>query len=436
MKKIYSLTETSPTSLLHAWKHCSICRLLCLFFLSSTLLGTAQVPTYQDSLSLSPASDTLSLFQTHPSLRNLPPIVYGGLPLIVSGLIMKNEDKNFRELRQNYLPRYHYHLDDYLQYAPAGIMLGLKALGVPGRSSWNRMLVSDAFSACLMAGVVNTMKYTSQVERPDGSNRHSFPSGHTATAFMTATMLSKEYGHINPWIGIGAYSIATTTGLMRMANNKHWLSDVLTGAGIGIISTELGYYLADLLFKEKGIRLSDQSASFDRWDKPTFVSLFLGMNLPLNDFHIDDQQSFHISSGCSAGVEGAYFFSPYWGLGGRFAVNNAFFAYGDRQPINTRFDSATLSAGGYFSYPLSTYLSIGSKLLGSYIHYPDVKLSEDGLMLKRGYGMNTGLSLTFRAKQHYGIRLFTEYNLFATCCKARSKTFPTISLGSSFVVLL
>ena len=61
-----------------------------------------------------------------------------------------------------------------------------------------------------------------------GSNRHSFPSGHTATAFMTATMLNKEYGHKSPWIGVGAYGMATATGLMRMANNKHWLNTYKT----------------------------------------------------------------------------------------------------------------------------------------------------------------------------------------------------------------
>ncbi len=125
-----------------------------------------------------------------------------------------------------------------------------------------------------MGATVNTLTQTTNVERPDGSNRHSFPSGHTATAFMTATMLNKEYGHKSPWIGIGAYSVATATGLMRMANNKHWLSDVLTGAGIGILSTELGYYLADLIFKERGINRLANEEVFSRMDKPSFLSLY------------------------------------------------------------------------------------------------------------------------------------------------------------------
>ena len=69
---------------------------------------------------------------------------------------------------------------------------------------------------------------------------------------MTATMLSKEYGHLSPWVGIGGYGVATMTGLMRIANNKHWLSDVIVGAGIGILATELGYWLTDVLFKAHG----------------------------------------------------------------------------------------------------------------------------------------------------------------------------------------
>ena len=104
-------------------------------------------------------------------------------------------------------------------------------------------------------------------------------SGHTATAFMTASMLVKEYGYKSPWIGIGAYSAATATGLMRMANNKHWLSDVLAGAGIGILSTEMGYYLADLIFKDKGIKRLVRDETYGRLDKPSFFSLYVGMNI-------------------------------------------------------------------------------------------------------------------------------------------------------------
>ena len=120
------------------------------------------------------------------SSSRLYQMTYIGVALVVGGLIVKGEDDHFRNLRNEYLPRFNRHLDDYMQYAPAVAMLGLKASGVQSRSSWGRLLVSDAFSTLLMGTTVNTLKQTTNVERPDGSNRHSFPSGHTATAFMTA----------------------------------------------------------------------------------------------------------------------------------------------------------------------------------------------------------------------------------------------------------
>ena len=63
------------------------------------------------------------------------------------------------------------------------------------------------------------LKTLFKVQRPDSSKPNSFPSGHTTTAFMTATMLHKEYGYLSPWVTVGAYSCATATGIMRMANN-------------------------------------------------------------------------------------------------------------------------------------------------------------------------------------------------------------------------
>lgn len=275
-------------------------------------------------------------------------MTYIGVPLVVGGLIVKSEDDHFRSLRNDYLPRFNRHADDYLQYAPAAIMLGMKAAGVQSRSSWSRMLVSDAFSAILMGGVVNTLKQTTHVMRPDGSNDRSFPSGHTATAFMTATMLTKEYGHKSPWIGVGAYGMATATGLMRMANNKHWLSDVLTGAGIGILTTELGYYLADLIFKGKGIDSFANEDMFDRMGKPSFLSLYLGLNIPLSGYDIDEQTEFSTSSGSAAGVEGAYFFNPYIGVGGRFAVSNTSIIVNKDQAENNTFDAVSICGGSYF----------------------------------------------------------------------------------------
>ncbi len=359
---------------------------------------------------------------------------YVGVPLVAGGLLVKSEDDHFRRLRNDYLPRFNRHADDYLQYAPAAVMLGLKAAGVKGRSSWGRMVVSDAFSALLMGGVVNTLKQTTHVVRPDGSNDHSFPSGHTATAFMTATMLTKEYGHRSPWIGIGAYTVAAGTGLMRMANNKHWLSDVLTGAGIGILSTELGYYLADLVFRDKGINPTADEESFARTDRPSFVSLYLGLNVPLSGYDVDERTEFDTSSGSSAGVEGAYFFSPYLGCGGRFTASSTSVVVNHDEAGDHTYDALSLYAGVYASYPLTARWLAGSKLLMGYVHYSTTPLIDTVLPARNGWAVGSGLSLTFRAKEHYGVRAFLDYDLMSPHSAGSSEWMNRLTCGASFIV--
>ena len=143
-----------------------------------------------------------------------------------------------------------------LQYSPAGIMVALKAAGVEGRSDWPRLITSSGASVVLMTSITNATKYTIRRERPIGGPPfNSYPSGHTATAFMCAQMLHKEYGEtLTPWISVGGYGIAATTGIMRVFANRHWCSDVLGGAAIGIFSTEAAYGLTDILFGEQGLR--------------------------------------------------------------------------------------------------------------------------------------------------------------------------------------
>lgn len=415
-----------------------------LILLASTFCNVTVWAEPTDSLSVTVSDSSpsqgkaLSFSQTIDRLSSsrLYQMTYVGVPLIIEGIAMKSENDHFRSLRNDYLPRFRRHADDYMQYAPAAVMLGMKACGVESRSSWSRMLASDAFSALLMGGVVNTLKQTTHVVRPDGSNDHSFPSGHTATAFMTATMLTKEYGHKSPWIGIGAYTVASATGLMRMANNKHWLSDVLTGAGIGILSTEVGYYLADIIFREKGIRQFRSTDSFLRSDKPSFVSLYLGMNIPISGYDIDEKTWFRTSSGSSAGIEGAYFFNPYIGIGGRFTVSNTAIITDGEQAEDNTFDAVSVSPGAYFSYPLSSRWLIGSKLLAGYVHYPKLGLTNKTIASHSGISFGSGASFTFMAKEHYGIRFFLDYNLLPSHSKGSREWMNTLVLGSSFMITL
>lgn len=165
--------------------------------------------------------------------------------------MVESADQYIYALRNNYLPDFAYRYDDYLPYLPIIVMVGLKISGVRSRSGWKQMLVSTIFSFVLMGIVVLSMKSLAGVLRPDNSDLLSFPSGHTATAFTATGLLCKEYGYKNRWIAAIIYLPAILTGLSRQLNNRHWLSDVLAGATIGIMMVEVGYFLTDFLFKKK-----------------------------------------------------------------------------------------------------------------------------------------------------------------------------------------
>jgi membrane-associated phospholipid phosphatase len=72
------------------------------------------------------------------------------------------------------------------------------------------------------------------------SNRQSFPSGHTTTAFAVASSVTSEIRRLHPsavkFVAPVMYGGATMVGLSRMYHNKHWASDVVLGAGIGTFS--------------------------------------------------------------------------------------------------------------------------------------------------------------------------------------------------------
>jgi len=74
---------------------------------------------------------------------------------------------------------------------------------------------------------------------PSGKRTNSsFPSGHTTVAFAAATVFAKEYGN-KSFVGILSYSAATLIGLSRITENKHWATDVLSGAAIGYLTGKL-----------------------------------------------------------------------------------------------------------------------------------------------------------------------------------------------------
>ena len=337
-----------------------------------------------------------------------------GIPLFIAGIIAKSEKSAFRQndgTRHTLLTDFKTGIDDYTQFFGPALTVGLKVGGVEGRSDWGRFLASAAMGYGAMALLVNTIKYTAKEMRPDGSSANSWPSGHTATAFVGATILHKEYGMTrSPWYSVAGYSVATATGVMRVLNNRHWVSDILSGAGIGIFAGELGYALSDLIFKGKGLLRNDLVLDHNIVTHPSFFSISMGMGFGTKNlgFQIPTKgyegelTDLEFRTSTAVSVEGAYFFNKYFGLGARARVNaspikgwnnvldlaNADLKYFFEEveeaqsedpeywaPLGNIIEDAkftihsdhltefALDLGAYFNLPLSSRFALGSKLL-------------------------------------------------------------------------
>ncbi len=146
-------------------------------------------------------------------------------------------------------------IDDFSQYAPAAAVYALNLSGIKGKHNFKDRTIILATSYLLVAATTLPLKNITAIQRPDGSSFNSFPSGHTATAFAGAEFLWQEYKDVSVWYGISGYLVAAGTGAFRMYNDRHWLTDVVAGAGIGILCTKTAYWLhpklQNLLFKNK-----------------------------------------------------------------------------------------------------------------------------------------------------------------------------------------
>ncbi|TAF97412.1 MAG: phosphatase PAP2 family protein [Cytophagia bacterium] len=149
-------------------------------------------------------------------------------------------------------------IDDGLQFAPNLAWFGLSLAGVEGRHKQRDQIMLGALSNALGFTLMYSAKHAFAISRPDGTSL-AFPSGHTTNAFVGAAMLHKEYGSRSVWYSLAGYSLATSVGFLRMANNEHWLSDVLAGAGTGILATEITYavypWLKRTIFKNEKMAL-------------------------------------------------------------------------------------------------------------------------------------------------------------------------------------
>ena len=187
-------------------------------------------------------------------------ITYGIISLGDNGV--RQIDKN---VRNSITLNNGFHFEDYLQFAPAVTAYAMKFGKVKSSHDLLDMTVLYGLSNLVAGGITYGIKIKVGRMRPDQSNTQSFPSGHTETAFVAAEFLHQEFKDQSVWISVGGYAAAAVVGVARIYHDQHWFSDVVTGAGIGILSTKAVYWVYPYLQK-----------IFRKSDKPLQTFIFPG----------------------------------------------------------------------------------------------------------------------------------------------------------------
>ena len=343
-----------------------ILSLLLFLFLPFSLLSASEI----DSTTIS-----ISKCQEKPVLwkKAIAPASF-----FIGTSIIRPFDNNIRDFRNDHFPNYKYNYDNILQVTPGIAVLALRSFGVKGRhEKWYEMLTAMAFSTITTTAFTEGFKNTIGRTRPYSHyQRNSFPSGHTMTAFTSATILHNEYGCVSPWYSIGGYSVASIVGVSRILNNRHWASDVLAGAGFGILSGNLGYLMADCLFGKTETDLSFKEMH------PSFIGLNANFSPRGNDIpNIQPDYraiQFNHKYGYGYSIEGAYFPCKHVGIGAKTCLVYNIFEIDEehlhlqeksdeRRYINFESDYCSQSYGFmpglYLTVPISKRFLLGCKYL-------------------------------------------------------------------------
>lgn len=136
---------------------------------------------------------------------------------------------------------------DAAQYLPLATPWVLKPLGITTRSTYPRLALSQITGTIIMASSVYTLKHTIHATRPDQTDNHSFPSGHTAWAYLGATSTAIQLSQTSPWYPLGAYTLASTIATARITAHRHRPIDTAAGSAIGILSATAGHLITNLI---------------------------------------------------------------------------------------------------------------------------------------------------------------------------------------------
>ncbi|HEY5407442.1 MAG TPA: phosphatase PAP2 family protein [Ginsengibacter sp.] len=176
-------------------------------------------------------------------------LIYAGLKPFIKG-IEKLDDTIYTNIKTNHAG-FHTNAEDYLMWAPSASLYFLDACKVKTKHNFKEHLVLDAGSIIIAGGVGYAMRLISRNINVYKTYGTKFPSGHTANAFRSAELFHQELKDNNKLISYSGYVVATAVGVLRIYNKDHLLTEVLAGAGLGILSTKLTYWIFDKVKDKK-----------------------------------------------------------------------------------------------------------------------------------------------------------------------------------------
>jgi membrane-associated phospholipid phosphatase len=222
------------------------------FILTVLFLNFYSLPLFaQGSANISkPAFDTLNKnenreYYLKPPALIIPAtfIIYGGLKPVIND-ISKLDNRIMSHMQERY-PDFRGNAADYLMWVPSASVYAMDAFKVKTAHNFKQHLILDAGSILITGGIGLGMRIISSNIKGFDSGNTGFPSGHTANAFRGAEILHQELKQNNKLLSYSGYVAATAVGVLRIYGKEHYLSQVVAGAGLGILSTKITYWIFD-----------------------------------------------------------------------------------------------------------------------------------------------------------------------------------------------
>ena len=187
------------------------------------------------------SSDSCAPFRMRETILPVTLLAYGTSKPIVSAI--GRFDRDLRDKIATRHPSFSYRADDWLQWAPSASVYAMDAAGVKTKHRFGEHLLLDAGSILITGGAGFVMRRVSEQIKGFEIVDTQFPSGHTANAFRGAEILRQELSGRHPLLQWSGYLVAGLVAGSRLMRGEHYLSEVVAGAGLGILSTKITYGL-------------------------------------------------------------------------------------------------------------------------------------------------------------------------------------------------